>query len=137
MLVLSRRVNEVIMIGDEISVMVIEVRGDKVRLGVQAPRHIHVNRAEIHISKKSEGNLTPLEPPYPPAGFFHDGWLTQDANGDIYWWDSKPTFHGEEWVSSSSWCCLIEPEMFAWAFPSSMPFNQRCVEVGPRAEDFR
>ena len=48
MLILSRKVNEQIIIGDGIVVMVVEIRGDKVRLGVDAPREIPVHRREVH-----------------------------------------------------------------------------------------
>jgi carbon storage regulator len=54
MLVFSRRVNQEIMIGDNISVMVIEIRGDKVRLGVQAPANIPVHRHEVHEATQKE-----------------------------------------------------------------------------------
>jgi carbon storage regulator len=54
MLVLSRRVNQEIMIGDNVSVMVIEIRGDKVRLGVQAPAEIPVHRHEIYEAIQKE-----------------------------------------------------------------------------------
>ena len=56
MLVLSRMVNQEICIGDDVRVMVIEIRGGKVRLGVTAPRHIPVHRHEIHdvINRESE-----------------------------------------------------------------------------------
>ncbi|MEM1062579.1 MAG: carbon storage regulator CsrA [Planctomycetota bacterium] len=47
MLVLSRKRNESIVIGDDVVVRVIEVRGDKVRLGIEAPREISVHRKEI------------------------------------------------------------------------------------------
>ena len=47
MLVLSRRVGERLVIGDGIVVTVIEVRGDGVRLGVDAPRSVRVHRAEV------------------------------------------------------------------------------------------
>ncbi|MCZ7535753.1 MAG: carbon storage regulator CsrA [Acidimicrobiia bacterium] len=47
MLVLTRRVNESIMIGHEIVVTVLEVRGDQVRLGIKAPRSVDVHREEI------------------------------------------------------------------------------------------
>ena len=47
MLVLSRRVGERLMIGDDIVITVIDVRSDGVRLGIDAPRHVRVNRAEI------------------------------------------------------------------------------------------
>jgi carbon storage regulator len=47
-LVLSRTVNQEIVIGHDIRVMVIEVRGDKVRLGVTAPRDVSVHRHEVY-----------------------------------------------------------------------------------------
>ena len=47
MLVLSRRVGERLMIGDDVVVTVLEVRSDGVRLGIDAPRSVAVNRAEV------------------------------------------------------------------------------------------
>ena len=47
MLVLSRRVGERLMIGDDIVITILEVRSDGVRLGIDAPRSIAVNRAEV------------------------------------------------------------------------------------------
>jgi carbon storage regulator len=49
MLVLSRRKSEEIMIGDDVSIMVVEIRGDKVRIGINAPKHIKVHRKEIWL----------------------------------------------------------------------------------------
>lgn len=54
MLVLSRRVGESLVIGDDITLTVIEVRGDTVRLGVDAPRHVRVHRAEVIAAVKAE-----------------------------------------------------------------------------------
>lgn len=48
MLVLQRRKEEVITIGDDIRIMVVEIRGDKVRLGIQAPKHVAVHRLEVY-----------------------------------------------------------------------------------------
>jgi carbon storage regulator len=48
MLVLSRKTNEKIVIGDDIFVTVIEIRGDKVRLGIEAPSDVDVHREEIY-----------------------------------------------------------------------------------------
>ena len=47
MLVLSRKVNESIVINDNITVIVVEIRGDKVRLGVEAPKEVPVHRREV------------------------------------------------------------------------------------------
>ena len=47
MLVLSRKKSESVVINDDIVVTVVEVRGDKVRLGIQAPREIPVHRKEV------------------------------------------------------------------------------------------
>jgi len=47
MLVLSRKKNESIVINDDVVITVIEVRGDKVRLGIKAPREIPVHRKEV------------------------------------------------------------------------------------------
>ena len=48
MLVLTRRSGESIVIGDEVRVVVLEVRGDTVRLGIEAPRSVQVHRAEVY-----------------------------------------------------------------------------------------
>lgn len=52
MLVLSRKVNESIVIADNIVITVIEVRGDKVRLGVEAPKDVPVHREEVYEAIK-------------------------------------------------------------------------------------
>ena len=56
MLVLSRKKNEAIMIGGNIKIMVLEIRGDRVRLGVEAPREISVHRQEIYEKIKESEN---------------------------------------------------------------------------------
>ena len=47
MLVLSRQKDESIMVGDDVEIMIVDVKGDKVRLGIRAPRSIAVHRKEI------------------------------------------------------------------------------------------
>lgn len=54
MLVLSRQRDETIMIGDEIEITVVDIRGDKVRLGINAPTRIAVHRKEVYESIKRE-----------------------------------------------------------------------------------
>jgi carbon storage regulator len=56
MLVLSRKKNESIIINDDISIVVVEIRGDKVRLGIEAPKEIPVNRGEVQEAILRERN---------------------------------------------------------------------------------
>ena len=54
MLVLSRRKDETIMIGDNVEITVVDIKGDTVRLGIQAPRSISVHRKEIYEAIQAE-----------------------------------------------------------------------------------
>lgn len=54
MLILTRRVGETLMIGDEISVTVLGVKGNQVRVGVNAPRNVSVHREEIYERIQNE-----------------------------------------------------------------------------------
>lgn len=55
MLVLSRQRDESIMIGDDVKITIVDVRGDKVRLGITAPAEIPVHRKEVYETIKREG----------------------------------------------------------------------------------
>lgn len=66
MLVLSRHKGESIMVGDDCEITIVEVRGDKVRLGIKAPSHIGVHRREVYdaiqrASQASDGDRVLLE----------------------------------------------------------------------------
>jgi carbon storage regulator len=65
MLVLSRHRDESIMIGDEIVVTIVDIRGDKVRLGIDAPQDIPVHRQEVYEAIQREnrkaGQIQPSE----------------------------------------------------------------------------
>lgn len=64
MLVLSRKKNESIVIDGNIVITVVEIRGDKIRLGIQAPREIPIHRSEVHDAIQSEQSVkTEDEPP--------------------------------------------------------------------------
>lgn len=57
-LVLTRRIGEGIMIGDDIEVTVLSTEGPKVRLGIQAPTHVPVHRREIYLEIRAQGDET-------------------------------------------------------------------------------
>ncbi|WP_343192473.1 carbon storage regulator CsrA [Buchnera aphidicola (Taiwanaphis decaspermi)] len=56
MLILTRRVGETLMIGDEVTVTVLGVKGNQIRIGVNAPKKISVHREEIYQRIKAEKN---------------------------------------------------------------------------------
>ena len=56
MLVLSRKKDERIIIGDSISIMIVDIRGDKVRLGIDAPRDVTVHRKEVYEAIQRESH---------------------------------------------------------------------------------
>jgi carbon storage regulator len=62
MLVLSRQSDEAIIIGDNIRVTIVEVRGDKVRIGIDAPRDVTVHRQEIYDAIRREIDHKPKQP---------------------------------------------------------------------------
>jgi carbon storage regulator len=57
MLVLSRKKNESIVINNDIMIVVVEIRGDKVRLGVEAPKEVPVHRREVYDAIKRNEEL--------------------------------------------------------------------------------
>jgi carbon storage regulator len=64
MLVLTRKLGQSIVIGDEVEVVVLEVRGEQVRIGIRAPKHVSVHRKEIYDQIHEE---SPEAPPAEPA----------------------------------------------------------------------
>ena len=57
MLILTRRVNEKLMVGDDVTVTVLSISGNQVRIGVNAPRHVPVHREEIYEKVKRQESL--------------------------------------------------------------------------------
>ena len=67
MLVLSRKKNESIIINDDITVVVVEIRGDKVRLGIEAPKEVPVHRHEVYEAiRRSEQQANEPQVTGPP-----------------------------------------------------------------------
>jgi carbon storage regulator len=62
MLVLSRKKNESIVINNDITVTVVEIRGDKVRLGIVAPKEVPVHRQEVYDAIHGERNAAAPSP---------------------------------------------------------------------------
>ncbi|MDQ3609149.1 MAG: carbon storage regulator CsrA [Actinomycetota bacterium] len=78
MLVLTRKSNQSIMIGDDIEITVLSVMGEKVRIGIQAPREIPVFRQEVYIEIQEERRQE-RPPEAVPASGGHGG--ANGANG--------------------------------------------------------
>jgi len=54
MLILSRKVDERVILGDDIKISIIEIRGDQVRIGIDAPKKVKVFREEVYMAIKAE-----------------------------------------------------------------------------------
>jgi carbon storage regulator len=58
MLILSRRIDEQIFIGDDVKIIILGIRGGQVRIGITAPKQVHVHRAEVAARIKAQGVKT-------------------------------------------------------------------------------
>lgn len=70
MLVLSRKLGEKIYIGDNICITLVDIRGDKIRLGIEAPRDVPVYRQEVYETihtRRTAGEPTPKKDPSVPT----------------------------------------------------------------------
>ena len=67
MLVLSRQRDEAIMIGDDIVITIVDIRGDKVRLGIDAPKAIPVHRQEVYEAIERENQRSNNPPQASPS----------------------------------------------------------------------
>ncbi|GLY09232.1 carbon storage regulator CsrA [Pseudobacillus badius] len=61
MLVLTRKTGEAIQIGDDIEITVISIKGDQVKLGINAPKHIDVHRKEVYLTIREENEQASAE----------------------------------------------------------------------------
>lgn len=67
MLILTRRVGETIVIGDDVIVTVLGIKGNQVRIGINAPKDVSVHREEIYQRIQQEKNTTPKQEEVAPA----------------------------------------------------------------------
>lgn len=63
MLVLTRKTNQRIVIGDDIEITIVEISGSQVRIGITAPRDVRVHRREVYDAKLAETSVEPETPP--------------------------------------------------------------------------
>ncbi len=63
MLVLTRKLNESIMVGDDVKITIVDVKGDQVKLGITAPREVAVHREEVYREIQKENQLAALSKP--------------------------------------------------------------------------
>jgi carbon storage regulator len=83
MLILTRRPVETIYIGDEVTVTVLGVVGNQVRFGIEAPRHIVIDRAEIHERKKRAALVNGNPGNTGPQGTGSAQGYSRSANGNV------------------------------------------------------
>lgn len=98
MLVLARQINESIVIGNEIEVKVVDIRHDKVRLGISAPKTTSVHRREVYDSIKREENATGRN------------WKISETEArvsDLQWWESMKGSDPGVTVSNGVWCVSV------------------------------
>jgi carbon storage regulator len=82
MLVLSRQRDETIMIGDDIEVTIVDIRGDKVRLGINAPKEISVHRKEVYDAIRRENRAAAQVKPEDVPGLGQVGPAPRAAGGE-------------------------------------------------------
>lgn len=83
MLVLSRQRDESIIIGDNIVITIVDIRGDKVRLGINAPTEIPVHRQEVYEAIQRENKLAGREDPKDARNVGRDGGSSSPAPKSI------------------------------------------------------
>ena len=56
MLVLTRKINESIKIGDDIEITILSVSGEQIKIGIDAPKHVEIHRKEVYLEIQTENN---------------------------------------------------------------------------------
>nr|WP_304216818.1 carbon storage regulator CsrA [Fredinandcohnia onubensis] len=62
MLVLTRKINESIKIGDDIEITILSVSGEQIKIGIDAPRHVEIHRKEVYLDIQNENNQASQAP---------------------------------------------------------------------------
>lgn len=60
MLVLSRKLNEAIQIGDDIEITILEMKGEQIKIGINAPKNVEIHRKEVYLAIQNENNQAAL-----------------------------------------------------------------------------
>jgi len=119
MLVLSRNRDESVMIGDDISVTIVDIRGDRVRLGFNAPISYRIDRKEIYDAKKREQQENKDSVPFVPRGRYSEdnpplmGDADPDYNlaTDMEWWDAQLKNFPQVRVENNQWVVAVAPTL--------------------------
>lgn len=84
MLILSRKLNERIMIGDDIRISIVDIKGDQVKLGIDAPETVKVYRQEVYDAIQEENRNAAMSKGEPPAidALFGGGPRRRDESKD-------------------------------------------------------
>jgi len=117
MLVLSRKINEVITIGNDITITVTEIRGDKVRLGIQAPKNVEVWRGElmdIPVVRQRVRYIIALTP---------DMWLGDVADDGHYYERDKAKAYKFATEAEAGAALAIERRIAPWKHATIEPVN--------------
>jgi carbon storage regulator len=96
MMVLARERDETIKIGDDIEVTVVDVRGNKVRLGIEAPKNVPVHRKEVYDAIQREKGI--VEKPIEPDGL-----------SDMEWLDKQKDNYPLIGIENGSWVVAVAP----------------------------
>lgn len=142
MLVLSRQRDETIMIGDDISVTIVDIRGEKVRLGIEAPKNVAVHRKEVYDAIKRENRERVKGQPGTTTVDWCDEVAASKLVGvvqpmqqltDEQWWDAQVKNYPQVKSVNGGWTVAVAPTKLTLAAGKTfMEAVHRCRELAAR-----